>query len=240
MLTQASLQDLGAPLPHWAPRPRPDGSRLIGDYCVLEKLDLTRQARALFRAFQASKTLESWTYLPYGPFETLQSFEQGYQKILNDPDTLLYVILRPHSFEPIGLAGYLRINSEHGTIEIGHLHFSVYLQKTCAATEALFLLISRAFALGYRRVEWKCNSLNQPSINAAKRLGFQCEGIFRQANVFKGYNRDTTWFSILDSEWPRLKQKFEAWLHPQNFDATGQQIQRLEEISVPDALETQR
>ena len=142
----------------------------------------------------------------------------------------MYVILNTDNI-PVGIAGYLRINAEHGTIEVGHLHYSKHLQRTPAATEAMFLMMSHVFDdLKYRRYEWKCNSLNTPSIQSAIRLGFTFEGIFRQANVFKGYNRDTAWYSIIDSEWPALKEKLQRWLHPKNFDQDGKQVFKLEKI----------
>ena len=145
-------------------------------------------------------------------------------------DTQLYAILNTDHM-PIGIAGFLRINPEHGTIEIGHLHYSKLLQRTPAATEAMFLLMRYAFDdLNYRRYEWKCNSLNIPSIKSALRLGFKFEGIFRQSNVFKGHNRDTAWYSIIDSEWPALKDKLQHWLDPKNFDQDGKQIFSLGKI----------
>jgi RimJ/RimL family protein N-acetyltransferase len=136
----------------------------------------------------------------------------------------LYAISNNNNL-PIGIAGYLRINPEHGVIEVGHLHYSKLLQKTPAATEVMYLMMRYIFDdLGYRRYEWKCNSLNEASKNAALRLGFKFEGIFRQSNVFKKYNRDTAWFSIIDSEWIAIKERFHRWLDPNNFDAKGKQI----------------
>src|SRR5690606_34325776 len=137
-------------------------------------------------------------------------------------------ILNRQTAAPIGICGYLRINPTHGSIEIGHLHYSKLLKQTPAATEAMFLLMQYAFdTLHYRRYEWKCHSLNQASRRAAERLGFTFEGIFRQCNVFKGHNRDTAWFSIIDKEWPALKGKFQRWLRADNFDVNGKQLTRL-------------
>src|SRR5262249_23531809 len=132
---------------------------------------------------------------------------------------------------PIGKASYLRINPLHGVIEIGHLHFSKFLKRTAAATEAIYLMIQHLFdELGYRRCEWKCNALNQASRKAALRFGFKFEGIFRQNYVLKSHNRDTAWFSIIDNEWPQLKEKFQKWLDPNNFDCNGKQIIKLSDI----------
>ena len=182
----------------------------------------------MFNALKIDNKGESWTYLPYGPFENEKEFSDWLQKAKSEPDVVFYAILDKQS-NPIGISGYLRINSEHGTIEVGHLHFSKRLQKTPAATEAMFLMMQYAFEeLGYRRYEWKCNSLNQASCAAALRLGFKFEGTFRQSNVFKGRNRDTNWYSIIDSEWPALKEKFVRWLNPDNFDKQGNQITRLQ------------
>ena len=145
-----------------------------------------------------------------------------------EQDTLLYAILDSQNHVPVGISGYLRINPEHGVLEVGHLHFSKLLQKTPAATEAMYLMMEYAFGvLNYRRYEWKCNSLNQASKDAALRLGFTYEGTFRQSNVFKNHNRDTSWFSILDHEWPAINKKLRQWLEPCNFDAQGNQKTRL-------------
>ena len=146
-------------------------------------------------------------------------------------DPLFYTIMETKTDSPLGLASYLRITPEHGVMEVGHLHFSKLLKKTPAATEAMFLMMQRAFdELKYRRYEWKCDSLNKPSIEAAKRLGFSFEGLFRQDKVIKGRNRNTSWFSIIDAEWPMLKKRFQAWLQKENFDESGEQIRRLSEF----------
>ena len=135
------------------------------------------------------------------------------------------------SGQAVGVGGYLRIDPANGAIEVGHLLFSPLMQGTRIATEAMVLLMRRVFdELGYRRYEWKCDALNAPSRRAAERLGFTFEGVFRQAVVVKGRNRDSAWFSILDSEWPALKAAFERWLDPKNFDADGKQRKRLEEF----------
>jgi RimJ/RimL family protein N-acetyltransferase len=146
-------------------------------------------------------------------------------------DPLFFAIVDAKTGRAVGLASYLRIDPRVGSIEVGHLRFSSLLQRTPAATEAMALMMRRAFELGYRRYEWKCDALNAPSRAAAERLGFEFEGIFRQARLNKGRNRDTAWFSILDREWPALRPAFERWLDPANFDANGKQRARLSELT---------
>lgn len=217
-------QPVGYPIKNWQISPKPTKSTMLGNYCKLQLLDITKHAKPLFAALTLQNDGSSWTYLPYGPFATCEEFTTWLQETSSLDDTVLYVILDKKTESPIGIAGYLRINQEHGVIEVGHLHFSKLLQKTPAATEAMYLMMAHAFdELKYRRYEWKCNALNQPSRNAAERFGFTFEGIFRQANVFKERNRDTAWFSIIDKEWPAIKNKFCVWLHPDNFDALGNQ-----------------
>lgn len=217
-------QIVGQEIINWTPKEKPANSIINGSYCVLEPLDINKHATQLFDSFLIDNQGESWTYLPYGPFNSCDEFKSWLKSTLADKDTQLYSILDIKNHCPVGIAGYLRINPEHGVIEIGHLHFSKLLQKTPAATEAMYLMMSYVFdTLKYRRYEWKCNSLNIASREAAVRLGFTFEGIFRQSNVFKHRNRDTAWFSILDCEWPALKTKFKSWLNPENFDAKGTQ-----------------
>jgi RimJ/RimL family protein N-acetyltransferase len=138
-------------------------------------------------------------------------------------DPFFWAIVSLTEERALGVASHMRISPADGVIEVGGLTFAPAMQRSPISTEAMYLMMRRAFELGYRRYEWKCDALNEPSRNAALRLGFQFEGIFRQATVYKGRNRDTAWFSILDSEWPALKAAFEAWLNPSNFDADGRQ-----------------
>jgi RimJ/RimL family protein N-acetyltransferase len=223
-------QLIGALVENWAPRPFPSKETLRGSYCILEPLAIDKHAADLF-AVLADNGDESWTYLPYGPFNSCNEFCDWLKKMLAEADTQLYVILDRKTHAPIGICGYLRINPEYGVIEVGHLHFSKLLKRSPAATEAMYLMMRRAFEqLKYRRYEWKCNSLNQASRNAAERLGFKFEGIFRQHFVVKNHNRDTAWFSIIDSEWPALKERFQKWLAPNNFDTQGKQITALRDI----------
>jgi RimJ/RimL family protein N-acetyltransferase len=172
-----------------------------------------------------------WTYLPYGPFATPDSYRAWVEEACRQSDPLFFAIIDRAAGSAVGVASYLRINPSAGSMEVGHISYSPLLQRTAAATEAMFLMMERAFTLGYRRYEWKCDALNAPSCAAARRLGFSFEGIFRQASVVKGRNRDTAWFAVIDRDWPVLKAAFERWLHPANFDEQGNQRQRLSALT---------
>ncbi len=217
-------QPLGFALPHWQPPTPPSAEPMHGRLCRLERLDASRHASSLFAANATDTDDRRWTYLPYGPFATFAAYNAWVDEMGHRTDPFLYAIIDLATERAVGLAGYLRIDPANGSIEVGHLNYSPLLQRTPGATEAMYLMMTRAFALGYRRYEWKCHALNAPSRSAALRLGFTFEGIFRQAAVVKGRNRDTAWYSIIDSEWPALKQAFERWLAPENFDERG--IQR--------------
>lgn len=221
--TNNDSQPVGAPIPGWTPRARPVRAVLTGRTCRLEPLVAATHADALFEANAADVSARMWTYLPYGPFENRASYRSWMERASQADDPLFFAIVDPATGRPAGIAAYLRIEPVNGIIEIGHLAFSPALQRTTAATEAIYLLIARAFALGYRRCEWKCDTLNAPSRAAAQRLGFTFEGVFRQAAVIKGRNRDTAWYSIIDTEWPARREAFERWLAPENFDAQGRQ-----------------
>jgi RimJ/RimL family protein N-acetyltransferase len=230
-VTNAFGQLIGAPLPDWTPRVPPSREPMQGRFCRLESLDAATHARALHEAYAADPDGRNWTYLPYGPFASAQIYEAAVASMQNVDHTTFYAILDQATGVPVGVAAYLRIDPPMGTIEVGHLSYSPALQRKPAATEAMYLMMRRVFdELGYRRYEWKCDSANAPSLAAAKRLGFQFEGIFRQAMVVKQRNRDTAWLSILDSEWPPLKAALEAWLDPSNFDARGAQRRRLQDL----------
>jgi RimJ/RimL family protein N-acetyltransferase len=202
-----------------------------GRYCRLEALDPDRHARQLF-ALHADDA-PSWTYMAYGPFADLATYTAWMKSTCLGHDPLFYAIVDLKRNEPVGVASYLRIDPAKGTIEVGHLHFTALLRQTPAATEAMFLMMQRAFDLGYRRYEWKCDSLNEPSHRAALRLGFTFEGVFRNAVVYKERSRDTAWHAILDSEWPALKTAFERWLDPSNFDPQGRQKESLSKLTEP-------
>ncbi len=225
-------QIVGCQIRNWQRANTPMKNAIQGTHCILEPLDIDKHAAQLFESLLLDNKGESWTYLPYGPFKDGMEFQEWLKKTISEHDTLLYAVTDPKSLVPIGIAGFLRINPEHGVIEVGHLHYSKLLKRTPAATEAMYLMMRYVFEeLGYRRYEWKCNSLKQDSRNAALRLGFKFEGIFRQSNVFKTCNRDTAWFSIIDSEWHEIKKRFQRWLSPENFDISGNQRSSLREIS---------
>jgi RimJ/RimL family protein N-acetyltransferase len=223
-------QEIGAPVHDWQPAKMPNSKNIVGRYCILEPLNKDKHGTKLFEILHANSG-KSWTYLPYGPFLDLKQFEDWMHQSLEEKDSFFYAILDKKTNEPIGICAYLKINSEHGSIEVGHLNFSHLLQKTALATEAMYLMMKQVFDdLGYRRYEWKCHSMNKPSWQAAERLGFKFEGIFRNHFIIKGHSRDTAWFSIIDDEWPLLKDKLERWLDPINFDEQGKQIKKLQNI----------
>lgn len=224
-------QPIGFPLPGWTPRPTPGREPMVGRYCRLEALDPDRHAASLFELH--ADDAKSWTYMPYGPFLDLPTYVRWMKSTCLGDDPLFFAILDAVHLRPIGVASYLRITPAKGVIEVGHLHFTSLLRQTPAATESMYLMMQRAFDLGYRRYEWKCDSLNAPSHRAALRLGFSFEGIFRQAVVYKERSRDTAWHAIIDSEWPALKRAFEQWLHPDNFDETGKQRVSLSKLTAP-------
>jgi RimJ/RimL family protein N-acetyltransferase len=221
-------QPIGDPVANWTPRARPPLTPMLGRLCRLESLDAATHAAALHAAFTADREGRNWTYLPYGPFASAAEYSAWVESVQSRDDPVFYAIVDLATQRPVGVSSYLRIDPAMGTIEVGHLSYAPALQQTPASTEAMYLMMRRAFdELGYRRYEWKCDSLNAPSVAAAKRLGFHFEGTFRQAVVIKGRNRDTAWLSILDGEWPALRSAFERWLDPANFDATGAQRRRL-------------
>ena len=224
-------QPVGDLLPNWQPPPFPEPEVLQGSYARLEPLDAGRHSKDLFEANSQAPTDHNWTYLSYGPFDSLETYSTWVESASKSTDPQYYSILDQGSQKPLGVASYLRIAPEHGSIEVGHIHYSPRLKGTVAATEAMFLMMQRAFELGYRRYEWKCDALNMNSRRAAQRLGFSFEGIFRQATIYKGRNRDTAWFAIIDREWPLLKDAFVAWLEPANFDQDGTQKRRLSELT---------
>jgi RimJ/RimL family protein N-acetyltransferase len=169
-----------------------------------------------------------WDYLGSGPFADRESFDRYLEKMAAADDPLAFAVIDNVSGCAAGLCTYLRIDPANRVIEVGHILYSPALQKTAAATEAMYLMARHAFDdLGYRRYEWKCNALNQGSRSAALRLGFTFEGIFRQHMIVKGRNRDTAWFSMLDCEWPACKTAIEEWLNAANFDADGRQLRSL-------------
>jgi RimJ/RimL family protein N-acetyltransferase len=221
-------QPIGFPVPGWTARPRPERSVMAGRWCRVEPLEPERHGRDLFAANQADREGRMWTYLAYGPFADHGAYQAWLAGAAQSDDPLFHAIVDARSGQALGVASYLRIEPAVGVIEVGHIAYAPALQRTPAATEAMYLMMRRVFdELGYRRYEWKCDALNAPSRRAAERLGFTFEGVLRQATLYKGRNRDTAWYAVLERDWPELKAAFEAWLDPGNFDAEGRQRARL-------------
>jgi len=227
------VNELGLPvgpaLDGWRAPPRPHRTVLHGRYCRVEPLEVARHAAGLFAAHSLDREGRMWTYLQSGPFATLEDYRTWLARRAAGEDPLFYAFVEAGGQSPVGLGAYLRIDPENGSVEIGHLQYSPLLQRTTAATEAMYLMMRHAFELGYRRCEWKCDALNERSQRAAERLGFRFEGVFRQATVYKGRSRDTAWYSIIDSEWPAVAAGLQAWLDPANFDGSGTQRTTLAE-----------
>ncbi len=215
-------QEIGVALAGWTPPPPPPRAPIAGRYCRLEPLDAMRHGADLFAAYAAAPDARDWTYLPLerpADVDGLRALIAA-QSLSRDPLHFAVLDAEGHA---VGSAALMRIDPANGVVEVGHINFSPRLKRTRAGTEAIFLLMRRVFELGYRRLEWKCDSLNAPSRRAAARYGFVFEGIFRQAVVTKGRNRDTAWYAVVDGDWPRIAAAFEAWLAPENFDGAGQQ-----------------
>lgn len=221
-------QPVGLPLADTSPRQVPPRTAMVGRYCSVVPLSLDH-ADDLYTAFRADEENRIWTYLPNGPYNDPADFRAWVNEAIQKDDPLMHAIVVDGC--ALGHASYLRITPASASIEVGFINLSPALQRTRAATEFQFLMMRRTFdELGYRRYEWKCDALNAPSRKAAERLGFTYEGTFRQATHYKGRNRDTAWFSIIDNEWPGLKQRFERWLAPENFDDTGTQKRGLSAV----------
>jgi len=217
----------------WTPRPKPERKVLEGRYVRLEPLDAGRHGDELFAASSVEDADQRFTWLFEVPPATREAFEPWLEKVSGSEDPLFFAVIDMASGKVAGRQALMRIDQVHGAIEIGNIYWGPLISRKPAATEAQFLFMQYVFdELGYRRYEWKCNDNNAPSKRAAERFGFQFEGIFRQHMVTKGTNRDTAWFSIIDSEWPALNQAYQAWLAPTNFDSDGQQIRKLEDFRV--------
>jgi RimJ/RimL family protein N-acetyltransferase len=216
-------QPIGLPVSDWTPPLFPGREPMHGRFCRLEALQPERHARELYEANSLDTEGRNWTYLSSGPFARFDDYLSWVTAASNMTDTVFYAIIDAATDRAVGVASYLRIDPANGVIEVGNLNFSPLLQRTPAATEAMFLMMEYVFSRGYRRYEWKCDALNAPSRRAAERLGFVFEGIFRQAVMYKGRSRDTAWHSIIDTEWPNLQAAFQTWLAPSNFDADGNQ-----------------
>jgi RimJ/RimL family protein N-acetyltransferase len=208
------------------PAKMPAEVNLSGNWVTLLPLDVSAHADPLYTEVRDHEEL--WRYLPDPPPADAQAFKASMASKAGHTDPYFLAILDQSTHQPLGIAAYMRIEQRHRVIEVGNILFSPRLQRTAHATEAMYLMARHAFEqLGYRRYEWKCNALNAPSRAAALRLGFSFEGIFRQHMIVKGENRDTAWFSMLDSEWPLCREAFEKWFRQDNFDADGKQKQSL-------------
>ena len=206
----------------------PSKKKLIGKYCFLEPINIRKHSKNLYKNFSLDKKNIIWTYLPYGPFKSHGSFKKWLKSFCLNKDPFFYAIYSKKHNQYCGMASYLRITPEYGSIEVGHINYSPILQNTTEGTETMYLMMKNAFeVLGNRRYEWKCNNLNSASNYAAERLGFKFEGIFRQMFIFKGRNRDTAWYSIIDKEWPNYKKKYLFYLKKSNFTKTNRQRKRL-------------
>ena len=225
-------QAIGDAVLNWAPPPTPSREVIHGQRCELEPLDMERHGDALHEA-NARGDGSAWTYLFAAPPTSREAYVAYMQASFAGDDPLCFAILDRSTRTAVGVASYMRIVPEYGSIEIGHINFSPVLQRTPVATEAMYLMMRRVFDLGYRRYEWKCDALNAPSRAAAQRLGFSFEGVFRNAIVYKGRNRDTAWYSITGAEWPAVRTAFEQWLAPENFDGHGSQRVQLRWLTAP-------
>lgn len=210
-------------LTKWTGVPVPRRETLAGRYVRLEPLDADAHGATLYEAAAAEGAEDRFRYLPEQPPGDRPEFEAWVRKAAAGSDPLFFAVVDQASGRAEGRQALMRIDAGNGVIEIGNILWGPRLARTRGATEALFLVADHIFALGYRRFEWKCNDDNAPSKKAAERFGFTLEGVFRQHMVVKGLNRDTAWFSILDEEWPRLREAYLAWLAPENFDADGRQ-----------------
>jgi RimJ/RimL family protein N-acetyltransferase len=224
-------------LPDWSVRPLPPRTAIGGRFCRVEPLDPEQHAADLFEANCDDHDGRNWTYLPHGPYASFEAYLTWEKGTASRDDPLVHAVIDLATGRAVGVASLMRIDPAAGVIEVGGINYSPRLQRRPAATEAMYLLMRRVFdELGYRRYEWKCDALNAPSRAAALRLGFRYEGLFRQATVYKGRNRDTAWFSIVDREWPALRTTFERWLDSANFDRDGRQRASLQSFRRPGEL----
>lgn len=224
-------QPIGFSVNDWQPPPRPPRIPAEGRVSRIEPFDPAHHARDLYTAFTDDADGRNWTYLAYGPFDSFKAFDSWARDTCLGDDPLFHAVVELTTGKAVGLASYLRINPADGVIEVGHIHFSPRLQRTTLATETMYLMMQRVFdELGYRRYEWKCDALNEPSRRAALRLGFTFEGVFRQLTMYKNRNRDTAWYAIIDKDWPQIRAGYELWLNPDNFNPEGRQKRSLAEI----------
>ena len=224
---------IGTPIPTgWNAPARPIRAVIPGRLVRLEPL-VVAHAEALHEANMQGPEGRNWTYLPYGPFASVDAYRDWVGSVTRDGDPMFYAIVRQEDGRAVGVASYLRVAPAAGSIEVGHINNSPLLQRHPGATETMYLMMKWAFETGYRRYEWKCDALNAPSRRAAMRLGLSYEGVFRQATIYRNRNRDTAWYAAIDSEWPTIETAFKTWLDPSNFDAEGQQKQSLSALTRP-------
>jgi RimJ/RimL family protein N-acetyltransferase len=207
----------------------PDMRPLHGRWIRLDHVSAAKHAADLYTSFDGKDPeAHIWTYMGYGPFASQEEFTEWVKAREAARDPWFYAFVRRDTGKAVGMGSFMRNDAANGVIEVGHIWMSPELQQTREATEAIYLMMRHCFDdLGVRRLEWKCDSLNAPSRKSADRFGFTFEGIFRQHYIIKGRNRDTAWFAMLDSEWPKARKAFEAWLKEDNFDAGGQQKAKL-------------
>ncbi len=224
---------LGKLIESFSPPPHPKGISLEGDLVTLQPLKSKLFAEELFQANALDKENINWAYLPYGPFADIAEYSHWIDSFDADDDPVFFAIISKKFKKAVGIASYLRIYPNDGSIEVGHINFSPLIQNTTEATEAMYLMMKWVFDNGYRRYEWKCNALNLKSRRAAQRLGFSYEGVFRQMTITKGRNRDTAWFAIIDSEWVEIEKCFKKFLTKNNFDASGKAKTSLSSLTKP-------
>ena len=224
-------QPIGEALPDFKPGDLPKLERIEGQYVIIERLSKGKHGADLYEVYGPDSPADMWTYLFQNPAQNQAEWSQKLDRMLAAQDRFHYAIVDKESGKALGTFALMRIDRGNRVIEVGAVTYSPQLKRTRLATEAQYLLARYVFEeLEYRRYEWKCDALNQPSRRAAERLGFTYEGRFRQAVVYKGRNRDTDWLSMIDSDWPAVKTRLEKWLSPDNFDKNGQQIKALSEF----------
>ncbi|NIZ03239.1 GNAT family N-acetyltransferase [Thalassospira lucentensis] len=222
---------VGHPVENWHGCETPPRSDMVGDHVIVSPIDVARDARHLFEANKVATDGGRFTYLSTSAFDDFEAYKAWLEGMAAGNDPMLHAIIDKASNKAVGLAAFMRIDTTNGVVEVGNINYALALSQTIGGTEAMYLMMKRAFdELGYRRYEWKCDDQNAPSRAAATRYGFTYEGTFRNAIVYKGRNRDTAWFSIIDTEWPAIRAAFEAWMAPDNFDENGKQRQRLQDL----------
>lgn len=235
MRIHSEPDELGNPVgkicTHELPAKLPGNETLSGRLVRLERLTADKHASELYACLSPDAEGTAWTYMLNGPYDNENDFTDWVKTAEESVDPHFYAIIDNQTGAAIGYCSYLRIEPKNGVIEVGNINYSIALKRSAKATEAMYLLAKNAFELGYRRYEWKCNALNAPSIAAAERLGFSFEGVFRNAIVIKGRNRDTAWFAFTDEDWVGIRSAMETWLDESNFDADGKQFASLKMLT---------